>query len=157
VVLELGSSDLPGALCVPEPVIDTGEGMDERTLASAMDPFFTTKGLGKGTGLGLSMVHGFIEQLGGRFILKSAGKTRAPRLNCGFLSPTRASVISKPLIRANPRRQSPIGCACWWWMTTAGADQHLSVARRPRPSSVISATSGYAGAGSCSIRVNSGH
>jgi PAS domain S-box-containing protein len=52
-------------------VTDTGEGMDETILASAMDPFFTTKGVGKGTGLGLSMVHGFIEQLGGRFILKS--------------------------------------------------------------------------------------
>jgi PAS domain S-box-containing protein len=52
-------------------IADTGEGMDETTLASAMDPFFTTKGVGKGTGLGLSMVHGFIEQLGGRFILKS--------------------------------------------------------------------------------------
>lgn len=52
-------------------VTDTGEGMDNATLASAMDPFFTTKGVGKGTGLGLSMVHGFTEQLGGRFILKS--------------------------------------------------------------------------------------
>ncbi len=52
-------------------VTDTGEGMDETTLAMAMDPFFTTKGVGKGTGLGLSMVHGFTEQLGGRFILKS--------------------------------------------------------------------------------------
>lgn len=52
-------------------VADTGEGMDEATLASAMDPFFTTKGVGKGTGLGLSMIHGFIEQLGGRFVLKS--------------------------------------------------------------------------------------
>ncbi|WLG53467.1 PAS domain-containing sensor histidine kinase [Pseudomonas sp. FP1742] len=52
-------------------VTDTGEGMDDATLALAMDPFFTTKGVGKGTGLGLSMVHGFIEQLGGRFILKS--------------------------------------------------------------------------------------
>jgi PAS domain S-box-containing protein len=52
-------------------ISDTGDGMDEATLGSAMDPFFTTKGLGKGTGLGLSMVHGFVEQLGGRFILKS--------------------------------------------------------------------------------------
>jgi PAS domain S-box-containing protein len=52
-------------------VSDTGEGMDETTLGSAMDPFFTTKGIGKGTGLGLSMVHGYIEQLGGRFVLKS--------------------------------------------------------------------------------------
>jgi CheY-like chemotaxis protein/anti-sigma regulatory factor (Ser/Thr protein kinase) len=52
-------------------VTDTGEGMDDATLSLAMDPFFTTKGVGKGTGLGLSMVHGFTEQLGGRFILKS--------------------------------------------------------------------------------------
>lgn len=52
-------------------VTDTGDGMDADTLDSAMDPFFTTKGVGKGTGLGLSMVHGFIEQLGGQFILKS--------------------------------------------------------------------------------------
>jgi PAS domain S-box-containing protein len=52
-------------------VIDTGEGMDEETLHRAVDPFFTTKGVGKGTGLGLSMVHGFAEQSGGRFILHS--------------------------------------------------------------------------------------
>ncbi|MGF0237979.1 ATP-binding protein [Rhodococcus sp. IEGM1300] len=52
-------------------ITDTGEGMDADTLASAMDPFFTTKGIGKGTGLGLSMVHGLLEQLGGQLILKS--------------------------------------------------------------------------------------
>jgi CheY-like chemotaxis protein len=52
-------------------VSDTGEGMDEETLRRAMEPFFTTKGLGKGTGLGLSMVHGFAEQSGGRFTLRS--------------------------------------------------------------------------------------
>jgi len=52
-------------------VTDTGEGMDEATLTRAMEPFFTTKGLGKGTGLGLSMVHGVAEQSGGRLILKS--------------------------------------------------------------------------------------
>lgn len=61
---------LPGQyVCLS--ITDTGEGMDADTLASAMDPFFTTKGIGKGTGLGLSMVHGFLEQLGGQFILKS--------------------------------------------------------------------------------------
>jgi PAS domain S-box-containing protein len=52
-------------------VSDTGHGMDKDTLRRAMEPFFTTKGLGKGTGLGLSMVHGFAEQTGGRFILRS--------------------------------------------------------------------------------------
>src|SRR5215217_993517 len=46
-------------------------GMDDATLARAMEPFFTTKGVGKGTGLGLSMVHGLAEQLGGRLVLKS--------------------------------------------------------------------------------------
>lgn len=71
VVLELGDSQLPAGRYVCLSLTDTGEGMDAQTLASARDPFFTTKGLGKGTGLGLSMVHGFIEQLGGRFILKS--------------------------------------------------------------------------------------
>src|SRR3712207_4043554 len=39
-------------------VTDTGTGMDEATLARAVEPFFSTKGIGKGTGLGLSMVHG---------------------------------------------------------------------------------------------------
>jgi PAS domain S-box-containing protein len=53
-------------------VIDTGEGMNEDTLARATEPFFTTKGIGKGTGLGLSMIHGLAKQLGGSFTLRSA-------------------------------------------------------------------------------------
>jgi CheY-like chemotaxis protein len=52
-------------------VTDTGEGMDEETLSRALEPFFTTKGLGKGTGLGLPMVHGLAQQSGGRFDLQS--------------------------------------------------------------------------------------
>jgi hypothetical protein len=71
VVSDPARSSLPAGRYVCLSVTDTGEGMDLATLASATDPFFTTKGVGKGTGLGLSMVHGFIAQLGGRFILKS--------------------------------------------------------------------------------------
>ncbi len=52
-------------------VTDTGVGMDQETLSKAMEPFFTTKGVGKGTGLGLSMIHGMTQQSGGGFILKS--------------------------------------------------------------------------------------
>lgn len=53
-------------------VEDSGVGMDTATLARAVEPFFSTKGVGKGTGLGLSMVHGLAAQLGGRLALDSA-------------------------------------------------------------------------------------
>jgi PAS domain S-box-containing protein len=52
-------------------VADTGAGMDEATLARAIEPFFSTKGIGKGTGLGLSMVHGLASQLGGALTIQS--------------------------------------------------------------------------------------
>jgi signal transduction histidine kinase len=51
---------------------DTGPGMDEATLARAVDPFFTTKAEDQGTGLGLSMMHAFAVQCGGKFLLHSA-------------------------------------------------------------------------------------
>ena len=50
---------------------DTGCGMDEATLQSAIEPFFSTKGVGKGTGLGLSMIHGLAIQSGGTLRLSS--------------------------------------------------------------------------------------
>jgi CheY-like chemotaxis protein len=56
-------------ICVS--LTDTGTGMDEQTLEHALEPFFTTKGVGKGTGLGLPMVHGMAEQSGGKLALKS--------------------------------------------------------------------------------------
>lgn len=52
-------------------VTDTGIGMDEDTRKRAIEPFFSTKGIGKGTGLGLSMVHGLAAQLGGTMTVSS--------------------------------------------------------------------------------------
>ena len=52
-------------------VADNGTGMDQETIARAIEPFFSTKGIGKGTGLGLSMVHGLASQLGGALTLAS--------------------------------------------------------------------------------------
>jgi PAS domain S-box-containing protein len=52
-------------------VADSGLGMDESIASRAIEPFFSTKGIGKGTGLGLSMVHGLAAQLGGALSLRS--------------------------------------------------------------------------------------
>ena len=52
-------------------VVDTGCGMSEETTRRAVEPFFSTKGVGKGAGLGLSMVLGLASQLGGALALNS--------------------------------------------------------------------------------------
>lgn len=65
----VGGEDGGNFVCLS--IEDEGTGMDEATMARAVDPFFTTKGVGKGTGLGLSMVQGMVGQCGGRLVLKS--------------------------------------------------------------------------------------
>ena len=65
------ASGLPPGSYPHVSVRDTGMGMDEETVARAVEPFFSTKGIGKGTGLGLSMVHGLAVQSGGAFRLSS--------------------------------------------------------------------------------------
>jgi signal transduction histidine kinase/DNA-binding response OmpR family regulator len=52
-------------------ITDTGTGMDADTMRRAIEPFYSTKGVGKGTGLGLSMVHGLAAQSGGKLELES--------------------------------------------------------------------------------------
>jgi len=61
---------LPG-LYVRLSISDTGQGMDEETKRRAIEPFFSTKGIGQGTGLGLSMAHGLAVQLGGGLTIDS--------------------------------------------------------------------------------------
>jgi signal transduction histidine kinase len=53
-------------------VTDDGTGMDADTAAKAIEPFFTTKGVGRGTGLGLSQVYGFARQSGGDLRIDTA-------------------------------------------------------------------------------------
>jgi CheY-like chemotaxis protein len=65
------SEELPPGRYVRLAVSDTGHGMDAETLRKAIEPFFSTKGLGKGTGLGLSMTHGLAMQLNGTLRLTS--------------------------------------------------------------------------------------
>ncbi|HEY3399388.1 MAG TPA: PAS domain S-box protein [Geothrix sp.] len=52
-------------------VRDSGPGMTEDVRKHALEPFFTTKGVGKGTGLGLSMAFGTMKAHGGSLDLLS--------------------------------------------------------------------------------------
>ncbi len=98
--------DLGAGAYVRLSVVDTGVGMDEATLARAIEPFYSTKEVGKGTGLGLSMVHGLAAQLGGAFVLSSAlGKgTRADL----YLPVAEASAAKPRTVVAEVRRTRPL-------------------------------------------------
>jgi len=52
-------------------VEDNGTGMPREVMAKALDPFFTTKGIGKGTGLGLSMVFSTVKAHRGQMSIES--------------------------------------------------------------------------------------
>nr|WP_240536105.1 ATP-binding protein [Bradyrhizobium cosmicum] len=94
----------PGAyICIS--VADTGTGMDETTLAHAVEPFFSTKGVGQGTGLGLSMVHGLASQLGGALTIRSAvgaGTTVELWLPVSHAAATAIDTAPQPKLRPLP-------------------------------------------------------
>ena len=60
----------PGRYAVVR-IYDSGSGMGAETRQRAIEPFFSTKGIGQGTGLGLSMAHGLAQQLGGALTIES--------------------------------------------------------------------------------------
>jgi signal transduction histidine kinase len=70
-VAEATGGDLAPGRYIRLSVADTGIGMSDETAARAIEPFFSTKGVGHGTGLGLSMVHGLASQLGGALRISS--------------------------------------------------------------------------------------
>ncbi|HTW54305.1 MAG TPA: PAS domain-containing protein [Stellaceae bacterium] len=74
----LQAADLPADVALPAgdyvtlAVEDTGSGMRPEVMEQALEPFYTTKGIGKGSGLGLSMVYGFAKQSGGDLRIQSS-------------------------------------------------------------------------------------
>jgi CheY-like chemotaxis protein len=85
-------------------VIDTGTGMDARTLSRAIEPFFTTRGVGKGTGLGLSMVHGLAAQSGGALRLSSS-------LGAGTTATLWLPVADEVAVEKKPPEKPPLAVA----------------------------------------------
>lgn len=63
--------DLPVGDYVMVTVADTGTGMAPDVAARAVEPFFSTKGIGRGTGMGLSMAFGVMRQSGGTLLIDS--------------------------------------------------------------------------------------
>jgi signal transduction histidine kinase len=83
-------------------VVDTGTGMDAETAARAIEPFFSTKGIGKGTGLGLSMVHGLASQLNGTLKIETEpGAGTSIRLWLPASTETPTDIASTELIASH--------------------------------------------------------
>jgi signal transduction histidine kinase len=91
-------------------VADNGVGMNQDVLSRAIEPFFTTKGVGKGTGLGLSMVHGLAAQSGGALALSSR-PGEGTRIEIWIPESERAGDViirtNRPDIEASALRVSP--------------------------------------------------
>ncbi|WP_010216334.1 PAS domain-containing hybrid sensor histidine kinase/response regulator [Sphingomonas sp. PAMC 26621] len=97
----------PGAY-IRVSIVDSGQGMDAATRSRAIEPFFSTKGIGKGTGLGLSMVHGLAAQLGGALTIKSAlgaGTTIELWLPVSAVAPPEEASV--PSVEVRPASTSP--------------------------------------------------
>jgi PAS domain S-box-containing protein len=86
-------------------VTDTGVGMTPDVASRAIEPFFTTKGVGKGTGLGLSMVHGLMAQLGGELAIVSTSGV-GTTIELWLPQADTVAPAPQPLTGTQPRRST---------------------------------------------------
>jgi CheY-like chemotaxis protein len=97
------SSALPDLAAGDHAVIrvsDTGEGMSQKEIDHAFDPFYTTKSPGAGSGLGLATVHAIADQCRGAAFIESAkGEGTSVRVYLPLTS-------AQPLSLAAPERSS---------------------------------------------------
>lgn len=78
-------------------VSDTGEGMDDPTLARAFMPFFSTKAPGEGTGLGLAITLGIIQEMKGSVQVETVrGKGSRFRVLLPFTPPQTSTTPEAP-------------------------------------------------------------
>ena len=84
-------------------ISDTGHGMTPDVLKHAMEPLFTTKGLGKGTVLGLATVYGIVRQSGGFISIDSTvGKGTSVQLNFPKAEPGPIASGARPATKEVP-------------------------------------------------------
>ncbi len=71
ITLEKANQDTGGSEWMVLSVADTGSGIEEKILDRIFEPYFTTKEKTSGTGMGLAMVHGIVNNQGGRIEVES--------------------------------------------------------------------------------------
>lgn len=101
-VLAQSQPDLHAGAYVRLRVADTGHGMSPKTLARAMEPFFTTKPRGKGTGLGLAVVHGIVRDHEGAVIIESTPDD-GTRVDLFFPKHTTSTAATDDTVAQSPR------------------------------------------------------
>ncbi len=88
-------------------ISDTGTGMPQDVADRLFEPFFTARPEGEGAGLGLTMVHGFVEQSGGRIdVVSDPSLGTTFRLSFPAMSSATTATRPTPVREETPRRGS---------------------------------------------------